>query len=135
MKTLQSLNQKPKNLLAKSLRLSLIIAIFTLPACKSVQTSFVDFEPCSLADSAKPIQESEFKVAFAACVQKAYNGDAISQKNLAYIYYYGNSHVPQNVSEGIKWFNEAAKQGNQTAMARVQDMNHGTLLSYNFKPY
>ena len=134
MKTLQSLNQQGANLLAKFVKTSIIIASFSLTACAaSQQSSMVDYEPCSMADSAKPITDSEFNAAFTACKARAASGDPISQKNLAYIYYYGNARVKQDVALGAEWFGIAAAQGNAAAIARVQDMQTGTALSYNYR--
>ena len=123
MKTLQSLTKS-------TLKLSILITSLSLTACASSQGR-ADFEPCSLADSAKPISDSEFNAAFTACKAKALSGDPISQKNLAYIYYYGNSRVQADKAQGAQWFQAAAQLGNQAAIARVQDMGT-TAISYNY---
>ena len=134
-KVLQSLNQrKTKGFLLKSyIKTSILIATLSLTACASgKQTSMVDFEPCSVADSVKPMSDSEFNAAFTACKARAMGGDPISQKNLAYIYYFGNAHVQKDAVEGARWFNAAAQQGNAAAIARVQDMGIGTQVGYNY---
>lgn len=131
MKTLQSLNQKQNLLLAKFLKLSILITLTSLTACASNKQSMVDYEPCSVADSVKPMSDSDFNQAFAACKARALGGDPVSQKNLAYIYYFGNGHVQKDVAEGTRWFNAAAAQGNAAATARLQDMNT-KMVSYNY---
>lgn len=129
---LQSLSEKQTrgSLFKNCFKISIIIAITSLTACKS--TSMVDYEPCSVVDSVKPLSDEEFNQAFAACRQKASSGDPISQKNLAYLYYYGNARIQRDVDQSVVWFGLAAANGNLAAANRLNDMGQGTMLSYNY---
>ncbi len=131
-KILQSLSgkQTKSGLFKNCLKISIITSMTLLTACKS--GSMVNYEPCSMIDSVKPLPDAEFAAAFAACRQQASAGDPISQKNLAYVYYYGNARIPRDVDQSVVWFGLAAMHGNQSAANMLDDMRQGTMLSYNY---
>lgn len=131
MKTLQSLNQKQEKLLAKLIKNSLLISVISLSAACTTMKSKANYEPCSVADSAKSVDDTEFNEAFAACRQKAVDGDAVAQKNLAYMFYFGNNKIKQDIPQAIEWFKSSAIAGNQSAIARMQDIET-KMVSYNY---
>ena len=132
-KILQSLSgkQTKSSLFHNCLKISILTSLTLTAACQSTGGR-VDYEPCSVLDSVKPLSDAEFNAAFQSCHIKAANGDPVSQKNLAYLYYYGNPRVPRDVDQSVVWFGLAASHGNEAAINRLKDMGQGTMLSYNY---
>ena len=94
-----------------------------MSAC-STASKQARFESCSVADSVESV--SAFKTAFDNCRVEASEGDAVSQKNLGYMYYFGNQHMQKDIPESVKWFKRSAKQGNLVAQYRL-DMMFGKM--------
>lgn len=115
---LQSLNRKlARNKLSKICFLS-TITILTLTSCANSQVAkTAQMEPCSFAETVT--KELEFPRALAECKYEAEKGDAVSQKNLAYMYYFGNQYMIPDKFESLKWFKMAAVQGNKQAQYRL----------------
>jgi len=120
---LQSLNRKlAKNRLSKSCFLSIII-ISNLFVASCASSKQARIEPCSYADSVK---DASFRMALDTCRNMANQGDAVSQKNLGYMYYFGNERLQANQAESVKWFKLAAAQGNKSAQYRLDMIVGGT---------
>ena len=65
-------------------------------------------------------------MALDTCRNMANQGDAVSQKNLGYMYYFGNERLQANQAESVKWFKLAAAQGNKSAQYRLDMIVGGT---------
>jgi len=64
-----------------------------------------------------PIYSDDFNI----ILQKAEQGNAMAQSNLAYMYIEGNG-VPQNYAQAVYWFRKAAEQGNEDAQCLLAEM-------------
>jgi TPR repeat protein len=102
-------------------KISSLIIISVLSACTTVKPT-AEFEPCSVASNAKQLSSDEFYKAFAECRQQATDGNAVSQKNLAYMYYFGTPNMPKDKDKGLFWLKVAADNGSAAAEYRLELM-------------
>lgn len=99
--------------------LTLMIAIMTAACATNKPEQLVDYEPCSVASNAAELKSNEFYPAFDECRKQATEGNPVSQKNLAYMYYFGTPNLPEDKAKGVWWLKVAADNGSATAEARL----------------
>lgn len=129
IKHLQRLSRKfaKSKLFVTYFRSSILSLTLLGTACANASSGHALLEPCSYADTIT--DKRDFDDAFKTCLQSAKDGNAVSQKNLGYIYYFGNKNVDRDVTESVKWFQAASQNGSLTASARLNIIEQKVQLS------